>query len=132
MGLLTERQQNFAKERLVRAMENDGWRLGTGFLSTPFILYVLADINTEYAYQLLENEACPGWLFMPKNSATTVWEAWEGNATKDKGIASLNHYSKGAVCEWLFDSMCGIRVAGENRFRVAPRLGGTITCAKAT
>ncbi|MGN1234470.1 MAG: family 78 glycoside hydrolase catalytic domain, partial [Christensenellaceae bacterium] len=130
MGLLTKEQEEFAKKRLVQAMEHYGWRLGTGFLSTPFILDVLAEINVEYAYQLLENEEIPGWLAMPKNGATTIWESWEGNATKDKGIASLNHYSKGAVSEWLFDSCCGIRVAGENRFVIKPVIGGTLTYAR--
>ena len=91
MGLLNEEQEEFAKKRLVKAMENYGWRLGTGFLSTPFILKVLADLDVEYAYKLLENEELPGWLYMPKNNATTIWESWEGNMTSDKGIASLNH-----------------------------------------
>lgn len=66
MGLLNESQEEFAKKRLIKAMENYRWRLGTGFLSTPFILDVLADLDVEYAYKLLENEECPGWLFMPK------------------------------------------------------------------
>ena len=130
MGLLTEQQKEFAKKRLIKAMENYGWRLGTGFLSTPFILDVLADLNVEYAYQLLENEECPGWLFMLKNGATTIWESWEGNMTSDKGIASLNHYSKGALCEWLIGDMCGVKVAGENKFTIAPKVGGKETFAK--
>lgn len=132
MGLLTKEQEEFAKKRLIKAMENYGWRLGTGFLSTPFILEVLAGLDVEYAYKLLENEDCPGWLFMAKNGATTIWEAWEGNSTCDKGIASLNHYSKGAVCEWLIGSMCGIAVAGENKFVIKPLPGGRITYAKAS
>ena len=66
-------------------MDNYGWRLGTGFLSTPMILDVLAELNTEYAYRLLENEELPCWLSMPKNGATTIWEAWEGNTVKAKG-----------------------------------------------
>ena len=132
MGLLTERQAAFAKKRLIQAMEHYGWRLGTGFLSTPMILDVLAELDISYAYRLLENEEMPGWLFMPKSGATTIWEAWEGNTTKDKGIASLNHYSKGAVCEWLMNTMCGIRVEGENRFVIAPRPGGHITFARAS
>lgn len=132
MGLLTEEQEAFAKGRLVQAMQHYGWRLGTGFLSTPFILNVLADLDLEYAYKLLENEECPGWLFMPKHGATTVWEAWEGNATKDVGIASLNHYSKGAVCEWLFAGMCGINTGDRPRtFLIRPLPGGTLTRAHA-
>lgn len=130
MGLLTKEQEEFAKQRLVKAMENYGWRLGTGFLSTPFILSVLEKIDIEYAYKLLENEELPGWLSMPKNGATTIWEAWEGNTVKEKGLASLNHYSKGAVCEWIFDSMCGIKVTGERQFTIAPKVGGSITFAE--
>lgn len=70
MNLLDENSTEFAKKRLVKALDNYGWRLGTGFLSTPFILDVLADINIDYAYKLLENEQMPGWLFMPKTART--------------------------------------------------------------
>lgn len=128
--LLTEQQSEFAEKRLVQALKHYGWRLGTGFLSTPLILDVLAEYNLDAAYRLLENEEMPGWLFMAKNGATTVWESWEGTQAQS-GIASLNHYSKGAVCEWLFKTMCGIRVDGENHFIIAPRPGGHFTYAKA-
>lgn len=131
MRLLDEKQTDFAEKRLVKAMENYGWRLGTGFLSTPFILNVLAGMDIEYAYRLLENEEMPGWLFMPKNGATTIWESWEGTKAQG-GIASLNHYSKGAVCAWLFKTMCGIRVDGENHFTIAPSPGGHFTRARAS
>ncbi len=130
MDLLDERQTAYAKKRLIEALEHYGWRLGTGFLSTPLILYVLADYDLDAAYKLLENEEIPGWLSMPKQGATTIWESWEG-PNSQAGVASLNHYSKGAVVEWLFSTMCGIRVAGENRFTIAPRPGGSFTWAEA-
>ena len=129
-NLLDTKNTEFAKKRLVKALDNYGWRLGTGFLSTPFILDVLADINIDYAYKLLENEEMPGWLFMPKNGAATIWESWEGTKAQG-GIASLNHYSKGAVCEWLFKEMCGINVSGENHFVIKPQPGGHFTFASA-
>jgi alpha-L-rhamnosidase len=127
--LLDREDAEYAKARLIKALDNYGWRVGTGFLSTPLILYVLADIDIEYAYKLLENEEMPGWLFMPKNGATSIWEAWEGNSTENGGIASLNHYSKGAVCQWIFGEMCGIKVGEENEYIVEPKVGGTITQA---
>lgn len=127
--LLDEKQTGYAQKRLIQALENYGWRLGTGFLSTPLILDVLAQYDLDAAYRLLENEEMPGWLFMPKNGATTIWESWEGTQAQG-GIASLNHYSKGAVCEWLFKTMCGIRVDGENHFTIAPKPGGSFTYAK--
>lgn len=129
MGLLDEKQREFAQKRLITALEHYGWRLGTGFLSTPFILYVLEKIDVEYAYRLLENEQMPGWLFMPKMNANTIWESWEGTQAQ-VGIASLDHYSKGAVLEWVVSEMCGIQVSGENKFTIAPKVGGHFTFAK--
>ena len=129
MELLDDKQREFAKKRLIIALEHYDWRLGTGFLSTPFILYVLEDINPEYAYRLLENEQMPGWLFMPKMNANTIWESWEGTQAQG-GIASLDHYSKGAVLEWVVSEMCGIQVSGENKFTIAPKVGGHFTFAK--
>ena len=127
--MLNEKQKEFARIRLLKALDNYGWRLGTGFLSTPFILYVLADMDIEYAYRVLENEEMPGWLFMPKMGADTIWESWEGTEAQG-GIGSLNHYSKGAVCEWIFSEMCGIKVAEDNTYVVAPKVGGSITHAE--
>ena len=129
MNLLNEEQSKYAVNRLIASLERFDWRLGTGFLSTPFILYVLEDIDIEYAYKLLENEQMPGWLFMPEMNANTIWESWEGTEAQG-GIASLDHYSKGAVLEWVFSEMCGIKVSGENEFTIAPKVGGKFTFAE--
>ena len=110
----------------LKALDNYKWRLGTGFLSTPFILDVLEEIDLKYAYKLLLNEEMPGWLYMPKTGANTIWESWEGPNAKG-GVASLNHYSKGAVCEWLFKKMAGINILGERNFLIEPKIGGNIT-----
>ena len=106
---------------------------------TAYVMRLMEEIATELgrtedleaAYRLLENEEIPGWLSMPKAGATTIWEAWEGPNSKEGGIGSLNHYSKGAVCQWLFETMCGIHVAGENEFFIAPKPGGSFAHAKA-
>ena len=59
-GLLNERQTEFAKKRLIQALENYDWRLGTGFLSTPLIMDVMTSYDLDSAYRLLENEKMPG------------------------------------------------------------------------
>lgn len=131
MNLLDDKDKEYAEKRLIKALENYDWRVGTGFLSTPFILYVLSSLDKEYAYKLLENEKMPGWLFMPLSGANTIWESWEGTQAQG-GIASLNHYSKGALVEWLFDTMCGIKIKGENEFDLSPLPGGHFTFASAS
>ncbi|MGM9859036.1 MAG: family 78 glycoside hydrolase catalytic domain [Bacilli bacterium] len=123
LKLLNQEQESFAKTRLLEALKFYNYRLGTGFLSTPFILNVLSSIDVEVAYKLLENEEMPGWLYMAKNSTGTIWEGWEGPKSQ-LGISSLNHYSKGALVEWLFNGMCGINVVKENEFLIKPIIGG--------
>lgn len=126
LGLLEGEDKDYAQRRLAQAVEHYRYRVGTGFLSTPFLLPVLTDAGeTETAYRMLENTEKPGWLAEVLDGATTVWENWEGNL-------SQNHYSPGAVCQWLFESAAGIRVVGENRFRIQPVPGGTLTYAKAS
>ena len=79
---------------------------------------------------MLLNTEKPGWLYEVEQGATTVWETWEGYVGRgDSG--SLNHYSPGAVCQWLFDTCAGVRPDGENHFIIAPVPGGTLTHAEA-
>ncbi|MEV6348305.1 family 78 glycoside hydrolase catalytic domain [Actinoplanes sp. NPDC051851] len=126
LGLLDGDTRTRAQRRLVTAVENRDHRVGTGFLSTPFLLPVLTEAGRpDVAYQVLENEKAPSWLAQVKSGATTVWEDWEGRESR-------NHYATGAVCQWLFDTVAGIRADGENRFVVAPVPGGTLTWAEAT
>ena len=109
-----------AEELLVKAVEDYDYCVGTGFLSTPFILPTLSEAGeTEVAYKMLENTKKPSWLGEVLDGATTIWENWEGNL-------SQNHYSPGAVCEWLFATVGGIRVVGENHFVISPVPGGSL------
>ena len=126
LGLLDGETKENAQQRLKKAVENFRYCVGTGFLSTPFLLPVLTDGGgVEIAYKMLENTEKPSWLGEVLDGATTVWENWEGNL-------SQNHYSPGAVCQWLFDTCAGIRVEGENHFVIAPVPGGTLTHAEAS
>jgi alpha-L-rhamnosidase len=123
LGLLEGEKKLAVQKRLATAVENRRYKIGTGFLSTPFVLPVLSEAGfSGLAYKMLENEDIPGWLAEVNAGATTIWEDWEGTV-------SLNHYANGAVCEWLFDTVGGIRVAGENRFIIAPIPGGALTYA---
>ena len=127
-GLLNKEQKEFAQKQLIKDLNEFNWKVGTGFLSTPFILYVLFEIDPKYAFKLLENENCPGWLFMAKNNTSSLWESWEG-VKKDYGVSSLNHYSKGAMMQFVFEKILGINVVSENCFKITPYLGGSLTFA---
>ena len=54
----------------------------------------------------------PGWLHEVKLGATTVWERWnsldESGHVSSTGMNSLNHYSYGAILEWIFRHAAGM------------------------
>ena len=123
------KRKEAVENRLAQAIVNREYKIATGFLSTPFLLGTLTDMGrADLAYKVLENEECPGWLYQVNHGATTNWESWEG-FTGYQGTGSYNHYSPGTVCQWLFDTVAGIRVDGENHFVIAPIPGGTLSYA---
>ena len=125
LGLLDSEEKKAAQSRLVQAVERYNYRVGTGFLSTPFILPVLTEAGEiDTAYKMLLNSEKPGWLAEVADGATTIWENWEGDL-------SQNHYSPGAVCQWLFETVGGIRPDGENHFVIAPQPGSELDSVKA-
>jgi len=125
-GLAEGEEKAAMESRLAEAVQNRQFRIGTGFLSTPFILDVLTKAGkSDSAYKMLENESCPGWLYEIDHGATTLWKKWEGGLS-DANSGSRNHYSPGAVCQWLFETCVGIRVCGENHFVIAPIPGGSL------
>jgi alpha-L-rhamnosidase len=135
-GLIPDELRSRTADRLVTLVREAGTHLGTGFLATPYLLPVLADSgNLDVAYELLLQDTPPSWLAMIDRGATTVWEQWEGIDDDGDPHASLNHYSKGAVIQFLHSHTAGIQLLDEGpayrRFRVAPRPGGGLTWAEA-
>lgn len=133
MNLCSPEKELLVVKQLLEEVKKSGYTLNTGFLSTPFLLPVLCDHGyVEEAYKILENEELPGWLYPIKKGMTTIPESWGG---ADLLEDSLNHYSYGAVCEFLFQYTAGIRpcmdAAGYKHFILEPVPGGTLTNAYA-
>lgn len=110
-------------EQLVRLIIQNDYKLNTGFLSTKYLLAVLVDYGyTELAYRVLLQRDEPGWLCSVEAGATTIPEMWNGYRDC---IGSFNHYSYGAVCDFLFSRVAGIRPqkegAGFERFSLMPK-----------
>jgi alpha-L-rhamnosidase len=128
------RRKAFAQ--LVDLVEARGGHLTTGFVGTPLLLPVLSRFGrTDLAYRVLMQEDYPSWLYTVRNGATTMWERWN-SYTKEHGFGpvamnSFNHYAYGAVGEWMYEVIGGIRPAspGFGRILFAPEPGGGLTSA---
>lgn len=135
LELIPEADRPAAASRLVGLIDEAKGHLGTGFLSTPWLLPVLADAgHADVAYHVLQQREAPGWLVMLDRGATTVWESWEGVDADGIAHDSLSHYSKGGVIDFFHECIAGLRPLepGWRRFLVKPTPGGGITWAEAS
>jgi alpha-L-rhamnosidase len=110
MNLLPDTLRPVAAQRLVDRLAANQWRLGTGFLGTPYLLGVLTDTgHADVAYRLLLSTEYPSWGYLVEHGATTMWERWNGDQKRDDPtMNSYNHYAYGAVGDWIYRYAAGI------------------------
>jgi len=139
-NLLPEEIRSAAAENLSRGVIENGNKLTTGFVGTPHLLFALSENgHLDTAYSLLLQKEYPSWLYPVTQGATTIWERWDG-WRHDRGFQnwmmnSFNHYAYGAVGNWLYTAVAGIRLdpehPGYEHFFLRPQPGGELTHAHA-
>ena len=112
--LIPDDKQAAAKAYFKATIARADGRIGTGFIGTPALLPALLKIGEpELAGAVFLQEGVPGWLYQVKNGATTIWERWDAiqadGSVFDPSMNSYNHYAYGAVCQWLFEEVAGLR-----------------------
>jgi len=98
---------------LADLVAENGNKLTTGFVGTPYLLHALSENGyEELAYSLLLQEEYPSWIFSVNQGATTIWEHWDGMNDKgelwSRNMNSFNHYAYGAVADWMYGVAAGI------------------------
>ena len=106
--------REMAERHLIRRVEECDWHLSTGFVGTRDLMHVLTKIGRiDVAYRLLFTDTFPSWLFPVKNGATSIWERWNSWTPEDRfgsvGMNSFSHYAYGAVGQWMFENIGGIK-----------------------
>ena len=118
-SLCEEKDREKLTNALVELIKDNGMRMTTGFLGTPYLLHALTDNGrSDIAYNLLLQEKKPSWLYSINNGATTIWEHYDGISEDGKLwspiMNSFNHYSYGAVIDWIYCGAGGIKVIKED------------------
>lgn len=137
-GLIPKEKLCHASRCFKNTIDRNGKKLTVGFLGISHLMNALTKAGLdETAFALLLGEDNPGWLYSVKNGATTIWERWDSYIAETGEFGpvemnSFNHYAYGAVGEWLFSRILGIRPreAGYKSFYLEPTRGGSLTYAK--
>ncbi len=118
---------------LSEVTKESDYRVYTGFFGTTPLCPMLTETGHEDdAFRLISQTKCPSWLYPVTQGATSVWERWD-SFTLENGFGghnsmnSFNHYSLGAVLEWMYMYVLGIRPdennPGYRRFILEPHAG---------
>ncbi len=110
-GLYTDKKK--LTEGLAQRFDKDFHKLKGGFVGATMMNRVLAENGfEEEAWNMLFNHEFPGWLHCIDLGATTIWERWnsvlDDGSISGTGMNSLNHYSYGSVCEYIYRNIAGI------------------------
>jgi alpha-L-rhamnosidase len=91
------------------------YSLMTGFIGTAWIGQALSGNGLgELAYRVLHNNQYPSLLYAIDQGATSIWERLNGYTVENgfggnNSMNSFNHYSFGAVGQWMMAYSLGIQ-----------------------
>ncbi|MFC2145061.1 family 78 glycoside hydrolase catalytic domain [Actinomycetota bacterium] len=111
--LLPEEIRVDAVKNLVNDIKEKGYHITTGLSGTLYLNPVLSKYGYhDIACRLITDDTYPGWGYMVRQGATTIWERWDG-LHHDKGLHphpmnSFNHPALGSVGEWIYTCLAGI------------------------
>ncbi|KQC31334.1 family 78 glycoside hydrolase catalytic domain [Flagellimonas eckloniae] len=138
-GLLSNEKEQKAKKHLIDEIKEANNHLRTGFLGTPLLPKVLDEMGEiDLMYEILFKETYPSWFYSINQGATTMWERWNSYSKEEgynpESMNSLNHYAYGAVGEWMYERIAGIKPLkpGYKEIRIAPIPGGGLTSGEAS
>ncbi|MFA6929740.1 MAG: family 78 glycoside hydrolase catalytic domain [Lentisphaeria bacterium] len=117
-GLASPDEAKAAVQRLVKAVRENEHRADFGILGAKYVPRVLSKHGyAEDAFRLITQQEYPGWGNWVKQGAASLWETWNGNASR-------NHIMFGDISAWMFEYLGGIspqeNAPGFKHFSVQP------------
>jgi alpha-L-rhamnosidase len=134
LDMVPPKKKSKVLEALVRSVVNDqDYHLDTGILGTRYLLDVLTENgHAETAFRVATQKSYPGWGYMVREGATTLWERWE--KITGGGMNSHNHIMLGSVDAWFYKTVAGVKclAPGWKKILVKPPLFPNLDSASAS
>ncbi len=132
-----DRRPRVITRLLYRMNQVQDGHVGVGVIGMQWIFNELTHIGqSDLAWAMLNKTSYPGWGYMIKHGATTIWELWNGN-TANPMMNSQDHVMFiGDMLTWLFNDVAGIsgdpRDPGFHRIIMKPMIMPGLTWVKAS
>lgn len=114
--------------KLAERVKADNYHLDVGVLGCKAVLNALNDYGyPDEAHRLAVQDTYPSWGWWIRNGATTLYENWDLQATRD---ISLNHMMFGEIGAWFYKGLGGIfpdeTQPGFKHFLLRPNFPGNL------
>ncbi|MCE4564684.1 family 78 glycoside hydrolase catalytic domain [Maribellus sp. CM-23] len=105
--IIPEEDKEQAVFELIKTIDDaPSKHLTTGIFGTKYILEVLSELGyADRVFDIINSTEFPGWGYMIKQGATTLWETWE----ESDDIYSNCHPMFGSVSAWFYRYLIGVR-----------------------
>lgn len=105
-GLVPDDLKSKTAKNLADRVIADGKHIDVGLLGTKAILNAVSENGyPDLAYEVAAQETFPSWGWWIVNGATTFYENWPLDASRD---ISMNHIMFGEINAWYYKSLGGI------------------------
>ena len=126
--LVPEKDIAVVTDSLLYYINKAGGHFNTGIFGTKYILSALSETGKiSDVYNVVNNYDFPGWGYMIKKGATTIWETWE----ESDNTYSNCHPMFGSISEWFYRYLAGINPDPDNpgfsRFILSPKFPPGLT-----
>lgn len=103
-----EARENVLKALLESLVIRHDYHPDTGVIGTRFLFEVLDKFGLqEVALKIVLQDSYPGWGYMVREGATSLWERWE--KLTGQGMNSHNHAMLGSVDAWFYRGLAGLQ-----------------------
>ena len=101
-GLVDFDEQPKVLAALVAAIEEQNRHIDCGILGAKYVMHALTEQGrADLAYAMATQTDFPSWGNWIARGATTLWESWDGNASR-------NHHMFSDISVWFYKGLAGI------------------------
>ncbi len=136
-GITPQQERKRVFQNIVEKINANHGHISTGVIGTQWLMRSLtAEGRPDLAYAMATTTDYPGWGYMVKQGATTIWELWNGD-TANPAMNSQNHVMLlGDLIIWLYEDLAGIKTSsqqpGFKKLDMTPTVTGNLTSVKAS
>ena len=101
-GLADEDEEAGFLEKLVSQVKTQNEHIDCGILGAKYIMHALTEFGrADLAYGIANQRTFPGWGYWIEQGATTLWEKWNGDSSR-------NHHMFSDISAWFYKGLAGI------------------------